>query len=199
MSTTQPGDILKVTARMTQTDTGAIQNVFTLRWEALLPSDDGPVMTHVAQHLDDLYQFLKPHMAGNVLFTDVTGFNHTQNRPMPSANWPVLTAGTGSGDRLPPGVSALAFFRTGLSRVLGRKFFGPIQEGDNTDGFISSALLADVVNIIGGILAGDTSILDGGHLRHGVLDKGGTFRELTDGTASTNPAYQRRRRSQRGV
>lgn len=199
MAITHDGDVLRITARMNLLSTGAVENVYTMRWNGLLSSEDGPVMTHVSTYLEDLVSDVTNFQPGDLKYIDVEGFNHTQSRPMPTVNWPTLTEGAGSGDYLPPGVSALAFFRTGLSRVIARKFLGPVLESLNTNGFFTSAVLTSLSSFIGKMLSPDISLIDAGTLTPGVISKAGTFHALTDGTGSSSPAYQRRRRAGRGI
>jgi hypothetical protein len=196
---TNPGNIIKVTARMSIDGTSAIENVFTYKWDALIPADDGLVMTHVAAYLEDMYSLIAPSMSNRVSFTDVEGFNHTQDRPMPATNWPSLTLGGSSIDIMPFANAALTYFRTGLSRLIGRKFWGGLTEGSFQAGLVDNVMLGILTNIIGAVLTPNTSLVDGGTLISGLLAKSGVFHAFTDGTATSNPATQRRRRIGRGA
>jgi len=199
MTNAQPGDVLRITARMKVNGDSAIENVFTFKWDALIPADYGLVMAHVADYLEAIYTTMNGDITDGQTYEDIVGFNVTQGNPLPAVNWPTLTAGTATGDQLPNGVAALTFFRTGLARIIGRKFWGVIRESANADGTWASGIMTAMAAAIAAILTPDTSLIDGGTLHSGVLDQGGTFREFTDGTASNQPVYQRRRRLGRGI
>jgi hypothetical protein len=199
MPSTNNNDILKVTARMNSTAGGAVENVFTFKWTGLFSADDSAVMDHVADYLETFYSHLVSHQTNTLTYQDIEAFNHTQDRPVASHNWPTLTAGSSSGGYQPLAVSALTFFRTGLSRILGRKFWGGLINSALNSAVLDSGLITDLALLVIDVLTPNGSLIDGGTLTSGVLDKGGVFREFTDGTVSTIPAYQRRRKQGRGA
>lgn len=199
MGVVNPNDKITVTAHL-QTGVGnTINNVFTFRYEGIGTQADEASMQDLALKLEDFYSALNSHIVDNVAYVDISGFNVTQDRPMPTVNWPTLTAGGSTSDPLPDGVSGLMLLRTGIKRVLGRKFIGGLAEGDNTAGVWESTLVAALAaagaELIGSFLGGQTGAL----WLPGVIDKLGAFWSFIETFASNNPAYQRRRRPGRGI
>jgi hypothetical protein len=193
------GDIIRVTAVM-DSQHGHIENVYYFRSDLPIPAADEDYMADLAVKLESVYGAILSNLSIDTIFTEVQGYNVTTDQPMPTIGWPTLTAGTGAAQSLPAGVSALAILRTGVKRVLGRKFFGLLQTGVlDGDGFLTAGVVTAVATaageLIGGFLGSET--LSG--WLPGVRDKTGAFWAFIEAVASNNPGYQRRRRRGRGI
>ncbi len=192
-------DVLRVTARMNYGGLGAIENVYAFRATLIGSQPDGLVGVQVAELLEAAYNEIKGNMSGDVTFEDIRIFNVTQNRDMRVFAWPTLTAGTGSGDSLPPGVALLVKFGTGFIRELGRKFLGGYTEAVAAGGGWTNPTLAAAL-AFAGFLIDQTSMSDPDMAFHGgLINKDGIFHEFISAVVSGVAAYQRRRRQGRGI
>jgi hypothetical protein len=199
MAVVNDNDILRVTAKMHGIESGAVENVYTFRWNGIFPAADADVMLHVATYVDTVYSAAAAVIDGNTAFDTIECFNVTQDRPMPIAAWPTMTAGTGAGANSPEGNAAFLFFRTGQPRVIARKWIGLLPVGALTNGVINVTPLGTLVSAFSLLLGPDASLDDNGVLTYGVVDKGGVFRQVVDITGDSSVAYQRRRRRGRGA
>jgi hypothetical protein len=197
--TVNANDIIRATAVL-EGPSGKIENVYQFRCVVVVGGDDTDVMTDLAQKLDDAYTHLVASMSSDTVFIEVQGFNVTQDAPMPTVPWPSVTAGSASANDMASQVSFLALFRTGVSRVLGRKFLGGFaREALTADGFVSSGSLTAIAGYIGELIgifiaASLTSY------QLGVLSTvTHTFFAFFEGVAQVVPGSQRRRRQGRGI
>jgi hypothetical protein len=157
-------------------------------------------MTDLAQKLDDAYDHLGAALTSDTIFVEVQGFDLTQDRPLPTVTWPTQTVGSGGADSYAAQVSLLGLLRTGVARVLGRKFIGGLATGiTDTNGFVTSAGMtlmgAFLAELVGTFIS--TSL---NSYTPGVKSKtSGLFHAFIEGVASGVPAVQRRRRQGRGI
>jgi hypothetical protein len=191
-------DVIKVTAALDMVG-NAVENVYYFRMDTAPSVTDTAVMNDLAAKLEEVYTHILSYMSDAVTFLEVRGFNVTKDQPMPTVSWPTMTVGGSSSARLPWGVSGLALLRTGVRRVLGRKFFGVFTEADNDDpgvwsGALTIAMAAAAGELVGSFLGSTTLAV----ILPGVVDKTGAFWAFIEAVASSNPAYQRRRRRGRG-
>jgi len=179
---------------------GEVQNVYYFRFQGVIPAGDLLVMADLADFLDGVYTDINLGIAGNYTYTEVRGFNMTQNVPMPTVSWPNLTTGGGSGGVSPSGVALLVILRTGISRVFGRKYFGGIIDGNiDSDGFWVSGLVSAGITAAGQLLTtfiGSTTLAT---YLPGIITSTNTFLGFISAVVTNNPSYQRRRRKGRGV
>jgi hypothetical protein len=193
------GTKLRVTAVLTTPAGVTIENVFYSTITTYVGGDDVAVTLDMAQWLDDAYDNIKSMIPLTTSFMEVRCHNVTTNTPMPTASWPVLTAGTGTGDIAPEGVAALVLLRTAALKVLGRKFVGPLTEGAITDGLMTAGALVDLLAFATAIIVPFASVPTSNVYKFGVQDKLGVLRDVVSVAAVAIPAYQRRRRRFRGI
>jgi len=195
--TVADGDIVRITANMDHTLEGDVQNVYH---SILLGGNatDLQYMQVAAVRLEACYAYLQPYMPDTLLFEDVRGFNITQDKPLPTVDWPTLAAGTVDvADPLPSVMSVLCFQRTGMSRVIGKKYYGPFTEADQSDAVWTSGLLAAVALGFNLLTVGATA--GTGTLSFGVFSPTlSLFQFFQEFVIPNVPAYQRRRRRGRG-
>jgi len=197
--TVQDGDLLKVTAILDVVSVLTIENVFGFEIINAGNGDDQDVMTDLAQKVDDVYAELQTIMNVNVGFSEVHGFNLTQNVPMPIVPFPTLTVGALSTSFYAEGCAALLLIRTNALRVLGRKFFGGFTEGAFEDGLLTTGTITAVT------AAGLTMIVEtpgpasGAIYRYVVIDKSGLPHVAVSLDVGNIIAYQRRRKRGRGI
>jgi hypothetical protein len=199
MTDVNPADRVRITAVLLG-PAGEIQNVYYFRWDGVLPVGDLVVMTDLAEYLDDAYSTINAAISSDYTYTQVRGFNVTQNIPMPTVSWPSLTSGGGGGVSNAAGVAGLIILRTGIARTFGRKYIGGIITANmNDDGFWQSALVTALVSF-GSLFIGDfVGTLAGPSYLPGIISKTGQFWAFIEAVVTNNPAYQRRRRKGRGV
>jgi hypothetical protein len=177
----------------------AIENVYHFRVETAGNGNDQDLMTDIAQWLDDAYDHLAPNTSSNLTYVEIRGFNVTDLTPMPTVAWPSQTVGGSGSSALPLGTALLVLFRTGISRVLGRKFLGGLTEDSNSDGAFDSGMVATAAAYAAELLASVVGAETGSSLVYGILRAGGTvLADVITAVADSEPGYQRRRRRGRG-
>lgn len=192
-------DLLRVTAVLTTTDGTTSENVYVYKALGITDSDDFAVMADLALVLDTAYTEIVGLYANEVTFVEVRGHNITQDTPLPTVPWPTLTSGTSVSPNYAPGVAALVLFHTAATKVLGRKFIGPLTNAGLTDALIASATLVDLASYAAVLIVPYTSPDTSNSYSFGILDKSNIFRFITDVVSTAIPAYQRRRRQFTGI
>jgi hypothetical protein len=197
--TVAPNDIIRVTAVLAGPN-GAMENVFQFRANVVLDAVDINVMNDLAEKLDTAYGHISPNMSADVVFVEIQGHNLTQNQPMPTVSWPTRTVGGNSAHVGAAQISFLGLLRTGVRRVLGRKYLGGFPPGAiQLAGFFSVDYIPLVAGFLGEFVG---SFIAGSTLNTylpGLKSKTGAFWGFIEGVASANPATQRRRRQGRGI
>lgn len=197
--TASQNDVVRITAVMEIPIVGVIENVYHVRITSAGPIDDTDLQDAAAEFLEDIYTEINSRISDEQLYNSINIFNYTNQQVFGSISWPSLTAGLNTGDLLAPGVSALAIGRTGVSRRVGRKYFGVFTEDSITDGFFSAATIVDIADAAE-IAYGPYTATNGVEFEGGVYDRVNIiFRTILDVTATGNPAYQRRRRQGTGI
>jgi len=199
MADVDDGDIVRVTAKLKFADVNEVQNVFHFKCANGLGTTGLDFMEASARLLDGMYDHIAPYMVGAVTFDTVAGFNVTKDTPLPDVPWPTQTAGTGGTGTTPTGVAALALLRTGLNRVLGKKYLGPFLASLLTGGRWNSTLTGAIALFAVSLLDRYIDLTNGVEMDPGVKTKSGAFRVFTDVVTTDNPVYQRRRREGRGA
>ena len=197
--TVSNGDIIRATAVLAG-PSGSIQNVFNFRAEVIILGSDLQVMTDIAQHLDDAYATLGTSLSSDTVFVEVQGHNLTTNNPMPTVPWPTATVGTGSASSHVAQVALMGLLRTGISRVLGRKFIGGLAVGDtDTNGFFDSSHIAHMASFLAFFIGTFIATSLNSYLPGVKSTKTGLFWSFIEGVTSGIPGIQRRRRQGRGI
>jgi len=192
-------DVIRVTAVMSG-PSGRIENVFQFRVNSAVAPSDLTVMQDLAQKLDDVYEHMVSIMTGDTVFVEVNGFNVTQDLPMPTVPWPTQTTGESGSSDTPAQVSILALLRTGINRVVGRKFFGGFANGAfDSDGFATSAAITAVGLAAAELIGVFTGTLLNEYLPGVKSTTSGLFWSFFEALVRSVPATQRRRRKDRGV
>jgi len=192
-------DVIKVTAVMSG-PSGAIMNVYHFRANTIVSPGDADVMTDLAQKLDDCYTALGQSISSDTAYVEVRGFNITQNAPMPTVPWPTQTVGPGSATGTAAQVAGFALLRTGISRVLGRKYIGGVAAGIlDGNGLLTSGavveLAAFIAELVGSFISANLNV----YLPGVPSSTSSAFWAFVSGFASNIPGTQRRRRQGRGI
>lgn len=149
----QPGDIVRVIARMEKDGTEDNLNVYHLKHMGSTNITNAGFMTDVALRLDTAYGQFAHEVTTDLEFIDIEFYNVTQDVWMGTEGWPVRTFGTNVAEELPAQVAALVTFRTATTQHPGKKFLGGYTEDVNAgDGVISAggvtSLLAYIVQMM---------------------------------------------------
>lgn len=135
------GDIVKVTACMTHSDTGDVQNVFW--YKQISGATEGTTLLGVCEdRFSTAYGYIQPYMPDKISYVLVKGFNITTDTPIADYTWSGLTVGgVDVADPMPSDCALLAKGRTDGSKVRFRKYLGPFTEADHGNGLWQSSLL----------------------------------------------------------
>lgn len=189
-----PANIAVVTAKLVQTGNDQdVQNTYVIS-SFSGPTDDASAIADISEWLEAIYTPIQGQISTLVAFSAININNISRSEVTGDLSWPNLVAGTNAGDILPSGVAALCLQRTGVSRRVGRKYYGVFTEAALAAGQWVSGTINDLGAAIA--VASDPYVgANGVGFVPYVYDRTlGTLREVTSTAVSFEPAYQRRRR-----
>lgn len=166
-------DVFRVTAKMS-IGSDDVQNVYHLQAQGGAPASNAAVLADIANFMDDAYAEIAIGQPTSLNYDTIEVYNLTAEEYVGETAWPTLTAGTGAdANLLPPQLSPLVLFLTGVLRSVGRKFLPMFVLGNiQTDGSLSSSALT--------AMAGYAAILLAGYAGSGYTLVPGNYRPLTE-------------------
>lgn len=186
-------DIIRVTAKMSWLGHD-VMNVWHVYCASVPLASDVDMMTDIAEWLETIYGEFDDRLNENLLFEEVLGFNVSDGDPLPTVPWPTLAAGGQTSQMNSIGAAMFVIMRTGVARVLGKKWFAGFTEADMENNYYVGAATAAVaagmaytMNAFVGTLSSVTFI-------PAVVDKLGGWHDIKEVSVDSQPGYQRRRR-----
>lgn len=195
--TISDGDILRVSAVLARGGSDAIVNVYHVEATDVDPLLQDGLRQDLQDWMEAIYGLINTRIPISVSYEQIEIFNVTDGGPEPTEPWLTLTLGTAAGDEIPDGVSALSIGRTGVSKVLGKKFWPIFTENQLTDGLFDGVTTTQVAVAAAEWITPFTGATLG-EWTPGVWSRGvASFRPFISADGNNIPAYQRRRK--RGV
>lgn len=139
------GEVFRIAARMQGTQGQDIINVWHAQIETYVTGSDLDVADELVIALSVNYSDLEDAITDEQSGIDISVQNVTQGTVQGTQSWNPSFDGTLTGDTMPPQTSLYAFFRTGLARRLGRKFFGIVNEASQ-DGGLVTGVISTIMN-----------------------------------------------------
>jgi len=169
MATIDPGNIIRVTARMLLDGVFDIANVYHFEASSASLGTPDDFMTGVAVMIDGFHAVINGEVTTRITYTEVEGINVSKAELLPPKPWPILVAGTQGTDMLPEMNAACVFFRTTRPKTRTAKFLAGYCEVANVGGALLPASIT-LLNLYGdGVLAGGAA--DGAVLVYGAFNK----------------------------
>lgn len=196
--TVQSNDIMECSARLETSDGDDIVGAFQFRLESVGFLPDADAITAVIEFLEVIYTQIRLVIPILTVFRDITIRNQTQAINYGTFPWPTLANGVVGGNEVPPGVTILASFSTGISHVNLRKYFGnmPVALLD-LPGLWNAASVGVVVGGVALMLVPFVATF--GTWSYGYNSPKTLGWVVPNAAVVTDvPAYQRRRRQGRG-
>jgi len=198
MVTINEGDILEIALEGTFNGEGAVNNVFHAR--VMFGADEAPedVLDDVEAWIRSILAILRAVMVSVTIWQRLRVRRVSDGALVGERVLTPVVAGASEGSAQPPGTAILALLRTGVTGVLGKKFFGVPEDGAiNADARYDSAAVTATINAMieyADNYFGTEVVLQGGVYSR----KLGQWFPITEIEVSEVPAYQRRRRQGRG-
>lgn len=168
-------------------------NVHHLLVEARAVSDTD-FYADIAEWFVEAYTPVLTHMSVVIDHDRIELFNVSDNTPEPWIARVAALDGSNGGESLPAQVSAEVYFRTSISRHIGRTFLPTFCEGDNLSGAIAATTLTDLATFGANVVAG-SALTNGSDLRKVIWDRSaGIGRSITSYVVPVLFRTQRRRR-----
>lgn len=193
------GDIIRLSCVFTDSVGGQQVNVFHLQINTVGSGGPTGFMEDVQDWVNGLYTQIQGEISNNVTGTRLEFVNITT----PAVYGPVMFSpsftGGASTTPLPTGVTMLVIGRTGVSRVIARKYLPKMAEAAYDGVHWTSGAQADGLDFANGAWSGSGVGSNGWAFTSGVYQaSGGAFYEVEDVAVEPIPAYQRRRKEGRG-
>lgn len=151
------GDILRIAVRMSGPDGQDIINVYHALVELLADGDNDNVLADWAALIQTIYNALAAAVSSDQDGRDISVLNLTNGEVLGTTAFPSGWQGTATGETLPATVSLYSLFRTGLSRRIGKKYWGITTEGVQADGAVTlSGAITALTNTIAMIITTKT-------------------------------------------
>ena len=190
-------DVIRASAVLRRQATDDIVNVYHLTPVSIGSQTQQDLRDDIADYLDDVYVALNSRIANSINYSVIELFNVTDGTPEPSVGWPTLTTGGDAGDPMPDGVAGLSIGRTGVSKVIGKKFWPYFTKTSLSSGLWVAAVVTDMAAAAAIWIAPRTAP-SGVTWDPGIYSRAvALFRTFTETDSTNLPAYQRRRK--RGV
>ena len=191
-------DIIEVAARMEWGGAEDVMNIYQFRVGSIVDSDELAIIDDLIDIMEDVYTFLVPFQTNQMTYADIAFKNITQGQVYGTFAWDSLVSGTATQEALPPGVAALINFATFFGRVILKKYFGGLVEGDaDLDSTWVTLFLTALANVAQYLL--NDRVETAATYSYGYNSiKAGGFVLPVSGVVSEIPAYQRRRKQGRG-
>lgn len=199
------GEDYRVTARMQDNYGNDIMGVYYWQTGGTGTSSDSAFLAAIETELTAMYTAIQGGISNQVNPVDISvdevdyvSGKWTVTRHVGTIPWTAWGGGTGSSDMLPQACSGLVTATTATTKVYGRKYVGPLIEGGQAEGQITSTILTALAAFgvewlsdftFGGTLTAFATV---------ASKKTGTARELLSSIVSSVIAYQRRRKTGRG-
>lgn len=189
------GDVFRVAVRMTGGYGQDLMNVWHVSITNYSGGTDYDCAEEMVLDLANAYQDFEPTASDDQLSVDMSVQNVTTGTVQGTFAWPVAFAGTATGDNLPSQDSIFCFFRTGVSRRLGRKFLGLVKESLQGNGFTGASVATAVGNFVANFLLSFVGGTTGNTYTYGIYNENKTpqFLAFTEGIHNSNIKTQRRR------
>ena len=192
------GEVARVTASFLYKGSDVIQNT----WHLVKVSGanaNSDIALAAREHMTVIYNAMQSIISEEMTYDYVDVFLLPTAEALGQFAWITLTVGGATGDVTAPGVSLLSLARTGISRRVGKKYFGAMSESAITDGVWTGAAVTAVA--AAALLAYQTFTASNSvALRAIVWDRvNAVARDAETLVVDNIPAYQRRRRQGVGV
>jgi len=135
------GSIARVTAKMTDATGEAVQNVFHVR-NTGSDTATGGAATAIGQWLESIYSEIEGVLNEDVTFQSFNVLLLETGEALGEFAWPTLTSGGAIGAQLPATDCVLSLMRTGFSKRVGRKYWGPFSVQAQSDGLFDATTVA---------------------------------------------------------
>ena len=169
-------------------------NVHHFKLTGIVAQTQTQIRADITEHLEGSYAFVTSLITSFALHQRNEIFNITAGGPETPMSSNGNLDGTAGGEVLPSQVAMEVFFRTAVSRRIGKTFLPVMTEALITNGVIGAAALAAGGNFAGAIVGG-VALTNGVIVTKGVYNRSGAiFSDITDVEVPDRLRTQRRRR-----
>jgi len=199
------GDIVRVVAKMTDVNGSEIQNVYFFKNQGDATVSDGDFLTAIETRMSSAYGKIEDQMPSTLdpLEIEVDKVQFVSGKldtigSVGTVDWTTWSGGASAAEGLPQGNAAVVNFPTGVSGVVGRKYFGPLVEATQNNGELDNGALADLALMAAELLV---DVLAGTELFENVImsTKQAAPVQILGTVIRTVLGYQRRRKAGRGI
>lgn len=188
-------DVLRVAVRMIGPSNQDIMNVWHVQLTNLVSGVDDDVVADIVSEISAVYAGLEPAVTNLQTGQDISVQNITQGLVFGAEAFNPSFDGTLTGDTAPPTTSIYSYFRTGIPRRVGRKFWGIVTEGHQNNGVITGTI-TNLLTLLGAnFIGGFTGTTTGNTYLYGTYNenKSPQFAPFTQGVTAAVLRVQRRR------
>lgn len=187
-------DVFRIAVRMLGPSGQDIINVFHALVYNYVTGTDADCAEELAALIAGYYQDLEPCITTEQTGVDMSVQNVTTGTVQGTFGFSPAFAGDLTGDTMPPQASLYSYFRTGISRRIGKKFWGIINEASQDNG-LAGGLVATIGTFLAYWLGSPTGAITGNTYKWGVYNDNLTpsFAQFTEAVAQSRQRTQKRR------
>lgn len=189
-------NVYRVAARMAGAQGQDIINVWHVVLANYVTGNDNDVAQELVDTISAAYLALKPAASDDQASVDMSVQNVTTGAVQGTFQWTSPFVGQLTGDNLPQQDSLFAFFRTGVSRRIGRKFLGIVTEASQATGTLIPSIATTMATFLAQFIGTFVGSTTGNTYLFGVWNpnKLPVFLAFTEAIFNTLIMTQRRRR-----
>ena len=195
------GEVVRAVAKMTDINGSLIENVYHWYNSGSIEVPSVDLLNAIEARLSTAYANIESHMPDTLTpleiacdIVDFVGGVLKVVGPIGDIAWTNWAGGTSSGDGLPQGAAAVVNFPTLESGVQGRKYMGPLSEGSQNNGILTSTAQTNL-GLFGDDVRAILTVSAQNLLSCLMSTKFDNFRTLAGVIVPAVIGYQRRRKS----
>lgn len=194
------GEVLRLGVLWVYQNIAYQMNVLHVQVSDIAAQTQQQILDDIEQYLENIYTAnIVTYMTDQLVHVRTDIFSTQNNAPETGLGANVNMNGASGAEALPLQIAAETYFRTGVSRHIGRVFWPTFQEGSNASGVVLTAT-RNALQTAGNYMIAAHTMPNGTTITYGILDRSSAiFRQPTQAVVPIHFRTQRRRRIGVGI
>jgi hypothetical protein len=189
-------DVFRVAVRMIGPSSQDIINVWHCKLISLTSGIDADVVADIVSEISTNYQDLEAAIPNTQTGQEISVQNVTTGQVFGAQAFSPAMNGALTGDTVPATSSSYCYFRTGVPRRVGKKFWGIVTEGHQNNGVVTSTITTALATLAANFIGAWTGGTTGNGYNWGTYNSNlaETFAPFIEAVVAAVQHTQRRRR-----